>query len=68
MDMIYINDKEYIFKKAQSLTDLFQAVQMNVTNGIAVAVNNKVIPKTDWNVYLVNQNDKIILIKATQGG
>ncbi len=66
--MIYINDKEYIFKKAQSLTDLFQAVQMNLTNVISVAVNNKVIPKTDWNVYLVNQNDKIILIKATQGG
>jgi len=36
--------------------------------GIAVAVNNRVIPKTDWYSYFLNQTDEILIISATQGG
>ena len=37
-------------------------------NGIALAVNEKVVPKTEWEKFLLKENDKIIIIKATQGG
>lgn len=37
-------------------------------NGIAVAVNNTVIPKTQYDSYIVQPNDAILIIKATQGG
>jgi sulfur carrier protein len=66
--MISINDKTYSLTNAQSLTDLFSSLNMDVAKGVAVALNNKVIPRTEWNNYIVNKNDKIILIKATQGG
>jgi sulfur carrier protein len=66
--MIYINDKAYSFDQAVSLSDLFLSLQMEPGKGIAVALNNKVIPRTEWNKCLVNENDKLILIKATQGG
>jgi sulfur carrier protein len=36
--------------------------------GIAVAVNETVVPKTQWNSYELQHNDKVLVIKATQGG
>ncbi len=36
--------------------------------GIAVAVNQEVIPKSNWTDYSIKENDEIILIQATQGG
>ncbi len=66
--MIYINDKSHPFEKEGSLSELFQSLNMDITKGIAVALNNKVIPRAEWGNNSVNKNDKIILIKATQGG
>lgn len=66
--MIYINDKEYALKQTQSLSELFQSLNINVEKGVAVAINNKVLPRTDWEKSILKKNDKIILIKATQGG
>jgi sulfur carrier protein len=49
----------------QSLLDLEIP---NKQNGIAVAVNNTVVPKLNWNQYLVQETDEILIISATQGG
>lgn len=37
-------------------------------NGVAIAVNNTVIPKKEWGNYLLKNQDAILIIKATQGG
>ena len=37
-------------------------------NGIAVAVNNTVVPKLKWNEFFVQETDEILIISATQGG
>jgi sulfur carrier protein len=37
-------------------------------NGIAVAINNTVIPKPSWNSHFLNETDEILIISATQGG
>lgn len=37
-------------------------------NGIAVAVNETVITKAQWAYYVLQSNDKVLVIKATQGG
>ena len=37
-------------------------------NGIAVAINSNVIPKSNWNSQLVSETDDILIISATQGG
>ncbi|TDO78015.1 sulfur carrier protein [Flavobacterium chryseum] len=49
----------------QSLLDLEIP---NKQNGIAVAINNTVVPKLNWNEYLVKESDEILIISATQGG
>ena len=38
------------------------------TKGIAIAVNNVVIPGKNWQNHLLNENDDVLIIKATQGG
>lgn len=37
-------------------------------NGIAVAVNEMVIPKSKWETTTINENDSIEIITAVQGG
>lgn len=37
-------------------------------NGIALAINNTVIPKSDWNYHFLHPTDEILIISATQGG
>ena len=37
-------------------------------NGIAVAINNTVIPKSNWNSHPIQETDDILIISATQGG
>ena len=36
--------------------------------GIAVAVNNVVVAKNAWSGFELKENDKILVIKASQGG
>jgi sulfur carrier protein len=41
---------------------------VNDTKGLAVAVNNSVVPKEKWTEKMLNEADKVLLIRATQGG
>ncbi|MCJ7933724.1 MAG: sulfur carrier protein ThiS [Chryseobacterium sp.] len=36
--------------------------------GIAVAVNNRIIPLSAWAQTILNNNDSVLIITATQGG
>jgi len=38
------------------------------TSGLAVAVNQKVVPKNLWSQTMLQNKDSILLITATQGG
>lgn len=38
------------------------------STGIAIAVNNKVIPRMQWETFVLAENDKVMIIHATQGG
>jgi len=40
----------------------------NKQNGIAFAINNTVIPKTEWAKHYPKTTDDILIITATQGG
>lgn len=37
-------------------------------NGIAIAINNTIIPKSNWNSHSLKETDTILIISATQGG
>ncbi|MBN8702955.1 MAG: sulfur carrier protein ThiS [Bacteroidetes bacterium] len=50
------------------LSNLLSEKNLLAKNGIAIALNSKVIPKLKWDTTLLNNNDKILVITATQGG
>ena len=49
----------------QALLDLEIPIKQN---GIAVAINNSIIPKSNWNFHIIQETDNILIISATQGG
>ena len=65
---VFINDKEISLPNGNiSISELLK--QQNIPeNGIAVAINQQVISKSKWKTTYINNQDKIIIITATQGG
>ena len=65
---VFINNKLYPFKSLQPLSDVLKSNNFIQLKGIAVAVNNVVISKNEWDSFQLKDNDKITIITATQGG
>ena len=64
---IYINQNAHTTENTLLLAVL-KEIGINVTEGIALAVNQNVIPRAKWQDFSVMENDKITIIRATQGG
>ena len=67
MQIIFNNQRKEI-KDTSPVQHLLDEWLGEKKKGIAVAVNGEVIPKANWPIHLLNPNDEILLIKATQGG
>lgn len=65
---VFINNKDCVLNANENLISALEQNGIQSQKGIAVAVNNAVIPKTEWQTKVLNENDKITIIKATQGG
>ncbi|CAN5175066.1 sulfur carrier protein ThiS [soil metagenome] len=65
---IKINNDQIQVAEGSSVAHLVNFTFGEKQKGIAVAVNDAVIPKNNWNEYLLKDNDKVLIIKATQGG
>lgn len=64
---VSINSKEIEIKPNTCLEELM--LQCNFPdNGIAVAVNEEIISKSLWTSKTLNENDRLTVITATQGG
>ncbi|MCM1311455.1 MAG: sulfur carrier protein ThiS [Bacteroides sp.] len=63
---VKVNGKE-VNVQGTTLTDLI--VQLALPqNGVAVAVENKMIPRIKWNDYTLDEGLQIVIIKAACGG
>lgn len=65
---IYVNNILHEISGEPKITDALTSLQITSQKGIAIAINNNVIPRAEWDTYTLQAEDKIILIKATQGG
>ncbi len=64
---IEVNGSPKEILEQTSLKELVDSM-LNETKGVAVAINDVVIPKSQWTEMNINQGDKVLFIKATQGG
>ncbi len=64
---IHVNNEPVNVKAGLSLTALL--TQLNqLSPGIALAVNRKIVSRSQWDQHTVQDGDCITLIKATAGG
>ncbi|CAM4284186.1 sulfur carrier protein [Pedobacter westerhofensis] len=65
---ITVNNQAFKLNASSSVSQLLSAVLHVPGNGIAIAVNQAIVPKSDWPAYMLKPGDQVVLIKATQGG
>lgn len=65
---ILLNNQEQIVDSNSSIYSVLLSEKIVDKGGIAVALNNEVIPKQKWESTKLNDNDKLVIITATAGG
>ncbi len=64
---IYINQKEIEVQDNISVKELLDMQQISI-EGTAIAIDNKLVPKNEWNDRILTDGNKITIIRATFGG
>jgi len=65
---VFINNQSVSISGASTLFKILAQHNFLEKKGIAVAVNNSVVTKAQWDGYAIAMGDKITIIRATQGG
>lgn len=67
---IKINNQLKHYQNCHTLTvqQLLDIEMPEKQKGIAVAISNQVVPKTEWGTKVVSEQDEVLIIRATQGG
>lgn len=67
MITVNVNNTAHTFNSPYSLQDLLIKLAIS-EKGIAVAVNNQIISKSNWKQHQLAKGENILIIRATQGG
>lgn len=65
---ITINGKSREIAPPYSVEALLSELFPASAKGIAIAINQSVVPRSDWPDHLLRPHDQVTLITATQGG
>lgn len=67
---IKVNDKPIVIDENITMSELIQELYPDnpAGAGIAVAVDGALVPKKEWNDYIINRSCDIVIIKAAYGG
>ncbi len=66
---VQINGTPHQFHEdAIEVEALLERLDITQRKGVAVAVNDAVVPKSQWATHAVADGDRVEIIKATQGG
>ncbi len=66
--IITVNGEETKFPSSSTISELLVHMNQLHVGGIAVAINDMVVPKGKWNNSQISDGDKVLIIKASQGG
>lgn len=68
MEITINNQVKNLSEKNLTVQQLLNMEIPDKQKGIAIAINNTVVPRIEWETKNIIQNDNILIIKATQGG
>lgn len=64
-----VNNQEKNYNQSTLyLQDLLDLEFPQRQNGIAIAIDDSIVPKSDWESTLLTENTAVLIITATQGG
>lgn len=64
-----INNQEKQYDQTELTVQQLLDIEIpHAQNGIAIALNELIVPKTNWTSTPIQDNTEILIIKATQGG
>lgn len=66
MKDIKLNDSPFQFS-GESIGDLLDHLKSN-KEGVALAVNQEVVPKSQWNKTLLRHGDNVLIFESIAGG
>ncbi|WP_035336907.1 sulfur carrier protein ThiS [Dokdonia sp. PRO95] len=64
---IKVNQTSYQFPAQVTLDQILSQLDISVS-GIAVAINERIITRSQWVSTIPDDGDAVLIIKATQGG
>jgi thiamine biosynthesis protein ThiS len=65
---VKVNNRDKILPEQTNITRLLEIVSCKDTASVAVAVNEQIIPKAQWQDRIIKEGDSIIIISAVCGG
>lgn len=68
MEIRVNGDERTVDGEARSVEALLEVLEIEQTDGLAVALNDRVVHRGDWGEATVSDGDRVEIIRATQGG
>lgn len=65
---ISLNNNKIQVEQGITLLDWMRSQNLHEKSGIALALNNRVVPKEKWEHTVLQENDMLLLIGASYGG
>jgi sulfur carrier protein len=65
---VLVNDEAHPLQGSETLGGLMRRLGHSQLRGVAAAVNGAVVPKSAWETRQLADGDKVLIIRATQGG
>jgi len=65
---IFVNDRPHALAGAATLKGLLGELGLADKRGVAAAVNGEVVARGAWESRLLAERDRVLVIRATQGG
>ena len=67
MITVNVNNQNHSFKEPVRLHELLKLLNIP-PSGIAIAINNEIISKPQWEHTFLEEGNNVLVIHATQGG
>ncbi len=65
---LFVNRETLVAEAGETVEQILVRLRVPIGKGLAVAVNDEVVPRTMWAEKKLVENDAITLIRPTQGG
>ncbi len=65
---ILVNDTPRDLTAGTTLASLLAELDLAASKGVAVAINDEVAPRATWPTRTLVDRDRVLVIRATQGG